>query len=63
MKDTFLYSVDTGVQSFAKIQLCLSNKATLQFLDVAAEEYDEKVHIWRDSLRERTASPGNSVRL
>lgn len=42
-----------------KIQVCLSHKSTLRFLDIAAEEYDEKVHIWRESLLPRTADPGN----
>lgn len=46
-----------------KIQLCLSQKATLQFFDVAAEEYDEKVHRWKDSLVEKTANPGTLVNL
>ena len=44
-----------------KIQLCLSHKSTLRFLDIASEEYDEKVHRWRESLLERTTNPGNSV--
>ena len=47
--------------SLQKIQLCLSHKSTLRFLDVAAEEYDEKVHRWREFLLERTTDPGNSV--
>ena len=46
-----------------KIQLCLSHKSTLRFLDIASEEYDEKVHRWRESLLERTTNPGNSVCL
>ena len=46
-----------------KIQLCLSHKSTLRFLDDAAEQYDEKVHSWRESLLRRTTDPGSSVCL
>ena len=44
-----------------KINLCLSHKSTLRFLDTAAEEYDEKIHMWKDSLVERTTDPGHLV--
>ena len=48
------FNVDNIVTAFPqvfnhlqKIQLCLSHKSTLRFLDDAAEQYDEKVHGWR----------------
>ena len=44
-----------------KLQICLSHKSTLMFLDEAAEGYDEKVWDWRDTLLERIADRHTDV--